>query len=447
MASGDWIAACRLSDLKEGRGKQFLLSKLSDSPVAIFRHKGTVYALEDSCCHKQKTIHGGDIESLDECVIGRNGEVGVGGVCVQCPRHQKKFGGGLFFNLETGRACTPKFTKKFSHLDCHHITAYDVACRAGEVFLRNATIPTSHLKRRKVQQLVYEVEDEPPEPVVSVAPDPLVQCPDEHIHCNLAKIERVNHDTLLFSLCHPLSSALPTPPQTPIWHTTLYALLDGKVIERDYTPLSDWSEWRDAGRIRLLVKIYPQGQMTQHLYALPVGSTIEVTSPRCTLLTPTLMPPESAASVPPPEHVVLLAAGTGIIPMLQIIREVLSNGDGIRTVTLLCSNKSYDDLLCWEELCSLHTQHGGPVLSVWLAFSSVKSSTINSTPKGWPCMGVVHSRIDQALLEKALPTLKDCRNTGSFRAIVSGPDGFFEAMKDAFPAHAREIGTFVNLDE
>jgi len=409
----------------------------SGGRLALFSHSGRIYALEDRCCHKQKTIHSGDIEDLGECVVSEDGELGVGGVCVQCPRHQKKFGGGLYFNLDTGQACVPELTKAFRKLDSHRIMVYNVMVESGNVYVSAHSQKPSGGKRQKTDQVVHQASEcariskmgEVPTQAEDLQHNPRLA--SLSAHCTLEKVTRINHNTLLFYLRHSKSEVLPLPPGSPIWHVTLSALINGKSVERDYTPLSDWPEWREQGRIRLLVKIYADGAMTQHLAAQ----------------VPSLLPLTSACDSGMPSHILLFAAGSGVIPMLQIIREVLHARGEARTVTLLCSNRTYGDLLCWDELCSLQTHASLPVFRAWLIFSSGAANCMGLAPVGWPLERVVHHRIDRALVCEALAPLKLRQGPDQLRVIVSGTEGFFEAMSDTIPATVREPATFVNLDD
>ncbi|GLD93077.1 hypothetical protein PINS_up001669 [Pythium insidiosum] len=60
---------------------------VNGTPVAIFKHKSTLYAINDVCPHQGGSLHLGDIEDIG------------GDVCVACPRHHWPF------SLTTG-TCT-----------------------------------------------------------------------------------------------------------------------------------------------------------------------------------------------------------------------------------------------------------------------------------------------------------------------------------------------------
>lgn len=65
---------------------------------------GALHALQNTCCHKQAELHLGEIEELASApCIG----AAAPGVSIRCPRHRKKFPGGLLFDAATGAAWCP----------------------------------------------------------------------------------------------------------------------------------------------------------------------------------------------------------------------------------------------------------------------------------------------------------------------------------------------------
>lgn len=88
-------------------------------------------------------------------------------------------------------------------------------------------------------------------------------------------------------------------------------------MSRPYTPVWPLSKTHEYGYISsdhlcLLVKSYPNGKLSSHLCSLQCGDTIEVSRPQGTF--------ECWASK---TSIILLAAGTGITPMIPIIWNAL----------------------------------------------------------------------------------------------------------------------------
>ena len=65
---------------------------LAGTPLCVVVTPPTFSAVFDLCSHKQARLHLGDIEDSLPGV----------GACVKCPRHKKKYPGGLNVSLESG---------------------------------------------------------------------------------------------------------------------------------------------------------------------------------------------------------------------------------------------------------------------------------------------------------------------------------------------------------
>lgn len=111
---------------------------------------------------------------------------------------------------------------------------------------------------------------------------------------------------------------------------------------RSYTPVSGDHQ---PGYIDLLIKSYPTGNISRHLASLSVGQTIRVRGPKGAFVyTPNMV-----------RHFGMVAGGTGITPMLQIIRAVIRGREaGDRTeIDLIFANVTPQDILLKEDLDAL----------------------------------------------------------------------------------------------
>ncbi|XP_027068710.1 NADH-cytochrome b5 reductase-like protein [Coffea arabica] len=117
-----------------------------------------------------------------------------------------------------------------------------------------------------------------------------------------------------------------------------------KYVIRPYTPISD----PDAkGYFDLMIKVYPEGKMSQHFASLKPGDVMEVKGPIEKLrYSPNMK-----------KHIGMIAGGTGITPMLQIIDAILKNPDDNTQVSLLYANVSPDDILLKKKLDVLAASH------------------------------------------------------------------------------------------
>jgi cytochrome-b5 reductase len=119
---------------------------------------------------------------------------------------------------------------------------------------------------------------------------------------------------------------------------------DGSVKEivRSYTPISGDHQ---PGFVDLLIKSYPQGNISKHMASLQVGQTIRVRGPKGAFVyTPNMV-----------RHFGMIAGGTGITPMLQVIRAIVrGRAAGDKTeVDLIFANVTAQDILLREDLDAL----------------------------------------------------------------------------------------------
>ncbi|OJI86157.1 hypothetical protein ASPTUDRAFT_187565 [Aspergillus tubingensis CBS 134.48] len=146
---------------------------------------------------------------------------------------------------------------------------------------------------------------------------------------------------IIFSLPNPDDIlGLPTGQ-----HIALRATINGTSVARSYTPISNN---KDRGRIELLVKAYPQGAMTQHLAQMKIGDTIEIRGPKGAMQ----YSPRYA------KHIGMIAGGTGITPMYQLIRAICEDpADTDTRVSLLYANNTEEDILLRAELEAFARDH------------------------------------------------------------------------------------------
>ena len=116
-----------------------------------------------------------------------------------------------------------------------------------------------------------------------------------------------------------------------------------------YTPVAFVGE--DTAKVQLLVKVYEQGIMSTHIHSLAVGDKVSFVGPKEKL----------AYSANKFTQLGLVAAGTGLTPMLQLIELVLSNEADQTQLHLLYLNTAERDILLREKL------DGAPVIRSYAA--------------------------------------------------------------------------------
>ncbi|KAK1599090.1 oxidoreductase FAD-binding domain-containing protein [Colletotrichum navitas] len=121
-----------------------------------------------------------------------------------------------------------------------------------------------------------------------------------------------------------------------------------KEIVRSYTPISGDHQ---PGYFDLLIKSYPTGNISKHMASMKVGQTLKVKGPKGAFVyTPNMV-----------RHFGMIAGGTGITPMLQIIRAVIrGRPTGDRTeIDLIFANVTVQDILLKEDLDALAKEDNG----------------------------------------------------------------------------------------
>lgn len=175
-----------------------------------------------------------------------------------------------------------------------------------------------------------------------------------------------------------------------------------KEIVRSYTPVSGDHQ---PGYIDLLIKSYPTGNISRHLASLSVGQTIRVRGPKGAFVyTPNMV-----------RHFGMVAGGTGITPMLQIIRAVIRGREaGDRTeIDLIFANVTPQDILLKEDLDALAAADEGFRVHY----------VLDKPPEGWTG-GVGYVTAD--MITKWLPKAAD-----DVKILVCGPPPMVSGLKKA----------------
>jgi len=116
------------------------------------------------------------------------------------------------------------------------------------------------------------------------------------------------------------------------------------VVAKPYTPVSSP---RQQGTMELVVKAYPTGSVSKYLGGVGVGDAVEVKGP----FTKFKYAPNTWSAVG------LVAGGTGITPMYQLITEILSNPRDRTAIRLIYASRTPDDILLKAELDALAAKH------------------------------------------------------------------------------------------
>jgi cytochrome-b5 reductase len=189
---------------------------------------------------------------------------------------------------------------------------------------------------------------------------------DDFVPFTLRRKEVLSHDTAKFTFAlktpfHVLG--LPTGQHIALKFTDS----DGKAVQRSYTPVTDNTT---LGEFSLVVKVYQPappkfpagGKMSQHLDAMKIGDRILMQGPKGHTewkgkghftVKPLGKPVQARFS----RNIAMMAGGTGITPMLQVLHHIFHDPTDTATqVKLIYANQTENDILVREELEALQKE-------------------------------------------------------------------------------------------
>ncbi|KAL7410259.1 hypothetical protein BDY24DRAFT_400640 [Mrakia frigida] len=171
----------------------------------------------------------------------------------------------------------------------------------------------------------------------------------------LIAMDKISHDTIIYKF------ELESPEQRlglPVGHHVFIRgrpKKGGDLVQRAYTPVSRESE---TGVLDLLVKLYlpsvgfPEGGKMSHCFAeLEIGDEMEVKGPAGHFEWTGQGMTDWHGIKRKYKNIGMVCGGSGITPILQVLRAIFEDDQDTETkIWIVNGNKSYDDILCREEL-------------------------------------------------------------------------------------------------
>lgn len=216
------------------------------------------------------------------------------------------------------------------------------------------------------------------------------------IPARLAGQKLETHDTksYFFETAHPLTLFKAGS------HINIELEIEGVVVNRTYT-LSSSPKQRDV--FSITVKRVAGGLVSNWLFShLHQGDTILVSQPQGQFVLP----------YQPPGRLLMLSAGSGITPLMSMLR-YLSHTGNQSEITFLHYARSVDDLIFGDELKSLAAKHQ----NVSLHFVVEKNQASNKSAGS----SLLEGRINPEQLSALVPDL------ASQEIYLCGPQPFMEA--------------------
>lgn len=207
---------------------------------------------------------------------------------------------------------------------------------------------------------------------------------DAQMKYNIPLIEKeeLTHDTRRFRFALPSDEHVLGLPIGQ--HINIIAKINDELVIRSYTPVSSDD---DKGYIDLVIKVYfknthPRfpdgGKMTQYLENLKIGDKIQIRGPSGRLqyqgegefvIKKLRKDPPQTLRV---DSISMIAGGTGITPMLQLIRHIIKHDEKEIKMALIFANQSEKDILVRKELEEVAQSHPDQ-FKLWYTLDNVTS--------------------------------------------------------------------------
>ncbi|KAI8825710.1 uncharacterized protein EV422DRAFT_513923 [Fimicolochytrium jonesii] len=223
----------------------------------------------------------------------------------------------------------------------------------------------------------------------------------------LKEVSDVNHNTKRFRFALPEGT---TELGLPTASCVLTKFVDGKkpdgkpnVVVRPYTPVEDPADGY-TGYFDMIIKKYPNGPMSTHIFNLKPGDTLDIKGPN----------PKFPYKANEFDHITLLAGGTGITPMLQLIQRITHNPEDKTKMTLVFANIAEEDILLKDYLDNLQKRHGDRFTVRYC---------LEKPPMGWRGdVGYINEKI---ITQVAAPPKQTATKEKIF---ICGPNQMLEAL-------------------
>jgi len=149
------------------------------------------------------------------------------------------------------------------------------------------------------------------------------------------------------------------------------------------------------------VKKYPAGRMSVHIHNLKIGDELECMGPW-----PKIPIQENMC-----KYLGLIAGGTGLTPMLQVIEHILSMENDTTVINFLFANITEEDILLKEQLDSLCERYPHRLHVFY---------TLDSSHRGWSGFT---GYVTEDLIKKTMPP------PGKHsKVFVCGPPGMMKSI-------------------
>lgn len=222
--------------------------------------------------------------------------------------------------------------------------------------------------------------------------------PKTFVDFTVKSVEKLTHDTSRFRFSLPEGSYLGMAPDSASCLVTKFIGSDNKAVIRPYTPI----EKVGSGYFDLVVKTYPDGKMSKHIHSLERGSILQMKGP----IEKYVFKNDASES-----WIGMLAGGTGITPMIQVIDRFISNGfkleNGESKISLIYANRGEEDIIMKSYLDEIASKYPRNFKVVYTISNPVDEKLWKGET----------GRIHEGMIQKHMPP------PGKGKVFVCGPPG------------------------
>jgi cytochrome-b5 reductase len=194
-------------------------------------------------------------------------------------------------------------------------------------------------------------------------------------------------------------------------HVAIKADINGQSVSRSYTPVSNNT---DLGRLELVIRCYADGLLTgQYLRKLELGDEVAFRGPKGAMRYKRGLT----------KRIGMIAGGTGITPMYQLIRAICEDDEDLTEVSLIYANRSEQDVLLREELEAFARRYPKN-FKLWYM--------LDKAPEGWQ-YGVGY--VNKDVIRAHLPA-----PSADSKVMICGPPGMVNACKKALASVGFQLG-------
>ncbi|ODQ80907.1 hypothetical protein BABINDRAFT_160352 [Babjeviella inositovora NRRL Y-12698] len=224
---------------------------------------------------------------------------------------------------------------------------------------------------------------------------------DEWIDLKLVKIESLSKDSKHFTFDLPSKDQV-SGLVTASCVLAKFVTPKGSNVIRPYTPVSDVNQ---KGQLEFVIKHYEGGKFTTHLFGLEENDIVSFKGP----ILKWKWEPNQFKSV------ALIAGGTGITPLYQLLHEITKNPEDKTEVKLFYGSKTPEDILLRKEIAAIAAKH--PQVSVTYFVDSKAGSSDDTLNEGY--------------ITKEFIAANFAKPSADNKVFVCGPPPFYNAVSGA----------------